>query len=258
MNDLLADLLTAYGFQPIQATAGRQALAILAREKPSAILLDLMLPDLSGFEICRQLKTSRETRKIPILILTALDRPIDRRYGFETGADDYLTKPFTPESLVERLRTCVDRFAQTCRECAHLVLTVELSASVNDLKAFNALVTCLYCQTDLPSDEIEALRSGLVSLADAARRWAAAHRGASPVRLTIDLDASRLRLAFRPACEGAEAFLAEHLDPEAVVPSAFTDAGIIDRMTTVNGDVLFEKTLPPPPPGAPAAGTHSG
>lgn len=246
INNLLADVLTAFDFTPLQAMTGQQALSILAVQKPAAILLDLMLPDINGYEICRQIKTSRATRMIPVLILTALDRPVDRRYGYEVGADDYLTKPFTPEGLVARLRACMVEREEACSACAHLIQTLDLSASINDLKAFNSLATCLYCHTDLEPAQIEALRSGLATLSDTARQWAAGRRFASPVRLTLDLTAERLRLLFQPACEGAQPFLDEHLDADATIPSLFTDAGVIDRVTKENGMVVFEKSLPPP------------
>jgi DNA-binding response OmpR family regulator len=245
MNNLLADVLRAYGFEPVQACDAEQALAAIASQPPDAILLDLMLPGMSGLELCRRLKTSRATRGIPVLILTALDRPVDRRHGFETGADDFLTKPFTPEGLAARLREGLEQGRQAAGTCGRLTTTVELTASLADLKAANVLATCLYCRTDFSPEQIEAVRAGVVRLSDAAGRWAAAHRGASPVRMTVDLDGSRLQLRFQVAGEGSGAFLAEHLGAESAVPAAFTDAGVIDRVTESEGEVVLEKVLPP-------------
>ena len=246
MNNLLAEVLSAYGFESDQAGDAEQALAHLAARTPDAILLDLMLPGLSGLELCRQLKTSRATRTIPIVILTALDRAADRRHGYETGADDYVTKPFTPEGLVARLQVCLDQCRDAQASCGHLTRTLDLSASLADLKAINTLATCLYCYTDFPVPQIEALRSGLVALADAAGQWAAQRRGTSPVRMTVDLNGERLQLKFRAVGEGGDAFLAEHLDAEASVPAAFTDAGIIDRVSRDGAEIVLEKMIPPP------------
>jgi DNA-binding response OmpR family regulator len=245
MNKLVADVLTAYGFDAIQAASGEQALSILVRERPDAILLDLMLPGASGFELCKHLKGARATRPIPIIILTALDRPIDCRYAYETGADDYITKPFTPDGLVERLQAVLDQCRRQREECGHMVLTVDLVGAVSDLKAFNPLITCLYCQTDFAPEQIEALRAGLVRLSDAAGQWAQDHGGRPPVRLTIDLDARRLRLVVAPASDDGGAFLAEHLDAEAAVPSTYIDAGVIDQVTAEGNSVALEKALPP-------------
>ena len=256
MNSLLAEVLTAYGYDPVRASDVEEALAAIARETPDALLLDLMLPGRSGLELCRQLKTSRQTRRIPIVICTALDRAADRRTGYEAGADDYVTKPFTPEGLVATLAACLapasglpsDKTAApgaSPAESGRLVLTMDLTASVADLKSLNLLVTQLYCRTDLAPPEIEALRAGILALADAAGRWAASHRGAAPVRLTMDLDGRRLQLRFHSIAEGGEAFLSEQLDPESPVPAGFTDAGLIDRISREDGDVVLEKTFPP-------------
>jgi len=246
MNNLLADVLRAYGFEPVQAIDAEAALCAIAERAPDAILLDLMLPGMSGLELCRQLKSARSTRLIPVIILTALDRSVDRRHGFETGADDYLTKPFTPEGLISRLRLDI----QQCREirdaCGQLELHMELAASLADLKAANTLATCLYCRTDLAPEQIEALRAGLVRLSETAGRWAVRHGGASPVRLTAAVGDQRMLLKFTPIAESGNAFLAEHLDAEAAVPAALTDAGMIDSLATVNGEVVLEKILLPP------------
>jgi DNA-binding response OmpR family regulator len=248
MNNLLADVLRAYGFEPLQAMDAEAALRLIAERAPDAILLDLMLPGMSGLELCRQLKSARATRLIPIVILTALDRFVDRRHGFETGADDYLTKPFTPEGLISRLRADI----QQCREirdaCSQLELHMELAASLADLRSANTLATCLYCRTDLAPEQIEALRAGLVRLSDAAGRWAVQHGGAVPVRLTAAVGDERMLLKFAPVTESGGAFLAEHLDAEAAVPAALADAGMIDNLATVSGEVILEKVLPPPIP----------
>lgn len=245
MNNLLADVLRAYDFRPMQATSGEQALAMLAEQMPDAIFLDLMLPGLSGFELCKRLKDSRATRAIPILILTALDRHRDRRNAYEAGADDYVTKPFAPDALVARLRACLEQSRRAREQGGHLELTIEPTASLSDLKAFNSLMTCLCARTNLDPEQIATLRKGLVDISNAAGRWAGARDGLPPVRLTINLDSRRLRLVFEPQAEGGDAFLAEHLGADAAVPAALTDAGVIDRVAGSGDGVVLEKTLPP-------------
>ena len=245
MNNLLADILSAYGFEAMQAGSGEQGLAMLAEQPPDAILLDLMLPGLSGIEVCKKLKGSRTTRFIPILILTALDSHPDRRNAYKAGADDYMTKPFAPDALVSRLRACLEQTPQSPDGCDHLELAIEPRGSLGDLKAINALVTCLYCRANLAADEIEALRKGLVHLADAGDRWATDRDGRPPVRLSIRFEGRSLRLTFAPATEGGDAFLAEHLAADAAVPAALTDAGAIDRIVPAGAGVTLEKTLPP-------------
>jgi phosphate regulon transcriptional regulator PhoB len=96
-------------FQTLEAEDGERALRLLEREKPHLIILDLMLPGLSGLELCKQLRDRPETRRLPILMLTAKASEADRIVGLEMGADDYLTKPFSPRELVARVKALLRR-----------------------------------------------------------------------------------------------------------------------------------------------------
>jgi len=96
-------------FKVIEAEDGEKALKLVQREKPQLIVLDLMLPGLSGLELCRNLRERPETSQIPILMLTAKADEADRIVGLEMGADDYLTKPFSPRELVARVKAILRR-----------------------------------------------------------------------------------------------------------------------------------------------------
>jgi two-component system phosphate regulon response regulator PhoB len=109
MLSLLDFNLRAAGFETLLATTGEQALSTLRRHIPDLVLLDLMLPDLSGTEICRQIKTDGRTRQLPVVMLTAKGSEVDRVVGFEVGADDYVTKPFSVRELVLRLKAVLRR-----------------------------------------------------------------------------------------------------------------------------------------------------
>jgi two-component system phosphate regulon response regulator PhoB len=109
------------GFKTLVADAGRAALALAAGDpRPDLIVLDLMLPDMSGTEVCRQLRQSNATRRIPILMLTAKTDAIDRVVGFEVGADDYVTKPFSVRELVLRIKAILRRAQPGEEEPTHL------------------------------------------------------------------------------------------------------------------------------------------
>ncbi len=101
--------LRAAGFETTLAETGEQALAALRRRVPDLVVLDVMLPDLSGTEICRQIKADPRTRHVPVVMLTAKGDEVDRVVGFELGADDYVTKPFSVRELVLRLRALLRR-----------------------------------------------------------------------------------------------------------------------------------------------------
>lgn len=103
--------LKAAGFQTFTARSGLSALDMARTQSPDLIILDLMLPDLQGTEVCRQLKQHDLTRHIPIIFLTAKGDEIDRVVGFELGADDYVTKPFSTRELILRARAVLKRKA---------------------------------------------------------------------------------------------------------------------------------------------------
>jgi len=96
-------------FKVLEAEDGEQALKILQREKPNLVILDLMLPGLSGLELCKLLRERPQTAQLPILMLTAKAGEADKVVGLEIGADDYLSKPFSPREMVARVRAILRR-----------------------------------------------------------------------------------------------------------------------------------------------------
>jgi two-component system alkaline phosphatase synthesis response regulator PhoP len=104
---LISFNLSKEGFQAIAARDGNEAWDVIQRDKPDLIVLDVMLPEMDGFSLCRLLR--RDGSTIPILMLTAKDEEIDKVLGLEIGADDYLTKPFSPRELVARVRAILRR-----------------------------------------------------------------------------------------------------------------------------------------------------
>ena len=102
---LLDARLSAEYFDVLTAMNGRDALAICERAECDVVLLDVMMPGLDGFEVCRQIKTNPSTHHIPVIIVTALDQPSDRVRGLEAGADDFLTKPVSDVALIARVRS---------------------------------------------------------------------------------------------------------------------------------------------------------
>ncbi len=97
------------GYRIVEARDGEEALMVVREERPDLVLLDWMLPLMSGLEVCRQLRRRTETRDVPIIILTARGEELDKVRGLDAGADDYITKPFSQRLLVERIRSLLRR-----------------------------------------------------------------------------------------------------------------------------------------------------
>jgi two-component system phosphate regulon response regulator PhoB len=107
--DLIEYHLSQSGFSVIKALDGPSGLERARKELPSLVILDLMLPGMDGKDICRSLKSNPSTQSIPILMLTAKSEEVDRVIGFELGADDYVTKPFSPRELILRVKAILRR-----------------------------------------------------------------------------------------------------------------------------------------------------
>ena len=103
--------LTQEGFSVETASTATEGLACMAERRPDLIVLDLMLPDMSGTEVCRKLRSQEATAELPVLMLTARGEEMDRVVGFEVGADDYVTKPFSPRELALRVKAVLRRSA---------------------------------------------------------------------------------------------------------------------------------------------------
>ena len=108
IRDLAGMYLQQAGFRVTSAANGRDGLALIKKEQPDLVVLDLMMPVMDGWEVCRRLRGEGD---LPILMLTARDDDIDKIVGLEMGADDYLTKPFNPRELVARVRAILRRAA---------------------------------------------------------------------------------------------------------------------------------------------------
>lgn len=182
--------LGAEGFEVVAVADGREALAVLERERPDLVLLDLMLPGLSGTEVCRSIRTDHAT---PIIMLTARDSEVDRVVGLELGADDYVTKPFSMRELVARVRAVLRRGAEW--EATDLGAPLEASGVRIDPERYE--VHARGAPVDLPPKEFALLEllirnAGRVLTRDVLidRIWGADYVGDTK---TLDVHIKRLR-----------------------------------------------------------------
>ena len=117
----IADLLEMYlrqdGFRVVRAADGAAALEVIGREEPRLVLLDIGLPgEVDGLAVCRTLRSARKTASLPVIVVTARDTELDRVLGLELGADDYVTKPFSPREVVARVKAVLRRADGAGRE----------------------------------------------------------------------------------------------------------------------------------------------
>ena len=145
---LLSDLLSEHGYDVRAVTNGRQALQAVERDPPDLILLDIGLPELDGYEVCRRLRASERSQDVPVIFITALSETADKVRAFETGGVDYVTKPFQVEEVLARVK-------------AHVALRraqAELADSYTRLRALEHL------RDDMVHRVIHDMRSPLAAL----------------------------------------------------------------------------------------------
>ena len=106
---ILEFTLTMEGFDVITAADGDEALRRIEQDRPDLVVIDIMMPRLDGYEVCRRLRQDEDWRELPIILLSAKGRPIDRETGLSLGADDYIIKPFSPRRLLEKIRGLLER-----------------------------------------------------------------------------------------------------------------------------------------------------
>jgi len=192
LAELVAFNLRGAGHDVTVAHDGNTALAEIQRSQPDLLVLDVMLPDLSGIEVCRRLRRNPQTIRLPVIMLTARTDEVDRVVGFEVGADDYVPKPFSPRELVLRVEAILRRTIPAVEVGPQVIalgdLVIDVPAHRVEVKGEEILLTALEFRLLLDL----ASRAGRVQSRDALleRVW-----GYSPdvETRTVDTHVKRLR-----------------------------------------------------------------
>lgn len=190
--ELLKYNLEQEGFRTLTAARGDTGLEIALKETPAAVILDLMLPGLSGLEICKTLRHNAKTRSLPILMLTAKGTETDKILGLELGADDYITKPFSPRELMARVKAVLRRSKEKLE-------TVFLKSGILELDITKHELRLKGKGMEVTAKEFELLRTLMASKGRALTRevllekvWGYDHSVNIETR-TVDMHITQLR-----------------------------------------------------------------
>ena len=132
--ELMKFNLEKNGFLVRSAYNGKQALDMIYEKKPSLLIADWMMPKMSGIELCRELRSNKDTKLLPIIMLSARSEDFDKSLGLDTGADDYISKPFSPRELVSRVKALIRR-ANASLSLDELIIG-ELKISLSEMQVF--------------------------------------------------------------------------------------------------------------------------
>ena len=182
-NDILASLVKARDFVPVQLYSGAQVAKAVREHAPDLILLDLMLPDLDGFAICHDLKKNRETNLIPVIMVTALDDAMHRAQGVRVGANGYLIKPFTPEQLYAVMDKALAWRKEHESRGTYGEIHFDIRSEATYLTQAHDMLSDLFAHTPLTERQIKDLRQTVMEMGGNAIEWG--HRKNPDLVLTI-------------------------------------------------------------------------
>jgi DNA-binding response OmpR family regulator len=224
---LVARILRMRQFEPIIAEDGRSGLHLARKHLPDVLLLDLMLPDLNGFDICRQLRMDRQTMLIPVVMLTALNDMQHRLHGFRVGANAYVTKPYGVDELFEAITAARAWRSSMEQRSLQGEVSVELNSEITLLKDLNDFLMHVCQTTPLSSEQVMQLRQAVMEMAHNAIEWGNQHQSDRPVRITYRIYDDHLEIIVRDQGPG---FDRSNLPHAAVPDDPFTHLDVREKL----------------------------
>jgi|SRR5579864_9535799 len=212
--ELAAQLVRLRDFEPILAEDGETGYKMARELHPDVVLLDLMLPDTSGFEICRRLRSDRDTLLTPIVMLTALGEAHHRRHGFRVGANAYVSKPYGAAQLYDAIAAARAWRAHLEREHVQGEIHVELNSETTFLQEVNDFLTSLLMSTPLANVQVMHLRQAVMEMGQNAIEWGNEHRVEELVRIVYRIFDNRVEILIRDQGPGFDRTNLPHVAQE--------------------------------------------
>jgi DNA-binding response OmpR family regulator len=170
-NRLLAMLVQLRGYSTESAFTGGDALDKAFQRPPDIVFLDLMLPDIDGYEVCKTLKSSKATSLVPVIMVTARVAAENRVRSFGVGADDYVPKPYTPDQIFQAMNNATSSLSQCADSTIKGFIPIELGVELESLRRFGQLSNLLVARTSLDLAAIQAITTALKEIWQEALRW---------------------------------------------------------------------------------------
>lgn len=224
---LVQRILGLRGFEAVIAEDGETGLLMAHRHQPDVVLLDLMLPDVNGFDVCRRLRSDRATMLTPVVMLTALDDRQHRMHGFRVGANAYLTKPYGIDQLFEAIAAARDWRESMLRQELHGEIHVEINSEITLLKDLNDFLMNVCRTTPLSNDQVMQIRQAVMEMAQNAIEWGNQHRSDRLVEITYRVHQDSLEIIIRDQGPG---FNREALPHAAVADDPFSHLDVRDKL----------------------------
>ena len=200
--EMVARMLRLRDYEPIIAENGEKGLELARKYAPDVVLLDLMLPDINGFDVCRRLRSERATMLTPVVMLTALNDATSRVHGFRVGANAYLTKPYGMEQLFDAITAARAWRAGMDHSDMQGEIHVELDSEVILLQDLNDFLVHLFQLTPFNHEQVMQLRQAVMELSQNAIEWGNRHRSDRLVNITYRVFEDRVEIVVRDQGSG--------------------------------------------------------
>jgi CheY-like chemotaxis protein/anti-sigma regulatory factor (Ser/Thr protein kinase) len=202
VGQLLAALLQQWGFEPTVLSEGKPAIHWVRANRPDLVLLDLMLPDVDGVEICETLKLDRETNLIPVIMITAKAQHEDLMTGLRVGANHYLTKPFSPDQLSAAIQSAFDWRDDLTRRGTEGEVHFNILSDPQYLEELNHLLAALFLFSGLSETHVRQLTTAVRELGTNAIEWGHGKQTDRVVTVIYRIDPRKITIVIRDTGPG--------------------------------------------------------
>ena len=225
--EMVAKLLKLRDFEPFVASDGETGLDLAHKIVPDVVLLDLMLPDINGFDVCRRLRSDPATMLTPVVMLTALSDQENRLQGFRVGANAYVTKPYGIDELFGAINAARAWRQEMERSNLHGEIHVELDSEINLLNDLNDFLLHLGRVAPLENDQVMHLRQAVMEMAHNAIEWGNRHQSDRLVTILYRVYDDRVEIVVRDQGPG---FDRKNLPHAAAADDPFTHLDVRDQL----------------------------
>jgi DNA-binding response OmpR family regulator len=225
--ELVARILRLREYTPIVAETGETGLRLARERMPDVMLLDLMLPDINGFDVCRRLRSDPATMLIPVVMLTALNDVQHRVHGFRVGANAYVTKPYGVDDLFEAISAACAWRSSMEQRALQGEIHIELNSEITFLKDLNDFLMLVCQATPLLHEQVMQLRQAVMEMAHNAIEWGNLHESDRLVNLTYRVYDDRLEIVVRDQGPG---FDRSQLPHAAVPDDPFSHLDVREKL----------------------------
>jgi DNA-binding response OmpR family regulator len=225
--ELVARLVRLRDYDPIVAEDGETGLRLARERIPDVVLLDLMLPDINGFDVCRRLRSDRATMTIPVVMLTALNDVQHRVHGFRVGANAYVTKPYGVDDLFDAIASARAWRDSIAERALQGEIHVELNSEINFLKDLNDFLMMVCQSSPLSNEQVIQLRQAVMEMAQNAIEWGNLHETDRLVNITYRVYDDRLEIVVRDQGPGFDRTALPHA---AVAGDPFSHLDVREKL----------------------------